>query len=243
MTDSNAEIKKNLAYAYRINAHLGLDDHTYTHLSSRSAEGDSFYIYPFGLRFEEVTPDTLLKVDFDGHVLEGEEEQYNKTGFVIHGNIYKARQDINSIFHTHTESTAAVSAMTQRLMMTSQWALHFYGKVAYHDYDSLALNHEQGDQLVNDLSDKYVMLMCNHGALMCGRTVHEAMFYTYHLEKACRTQCAALAAGADNLTVPSKEICERTVQDIHGFEGDLGIRDWKAWVRKMRREGSDFEPK
>jgi ribulose-5-phosphate 4-epimerase/fuculose-1-phosphate aldolase len=237
MTDKNAEIKKNLAYAYRINSYLGLDDHTYTHLSSRSAEGDSFYIYPFGLRFEEVTPDTLLKVDFDGQVLEGKEEQYNKTGYVIHGNIYKAREDINSIFHTHTPATAAVSAMKQQLMWTSQWALHFYGKVAYHDYDSLALNHDQGDQLVEDLGDKYVMLMCNHGALMCGRTVHEAMFYTYHLEQACKTQCLALAAGKENLIEPAKEICEKTVQDIHGFEKDIGMRDWKAWTKLIDRKG------
>ena len=84
----NILVRKNLALAYNIMAHLGLDDHTYTHLSSRSTEGDSFYIYPFGLRYEEVTPDCLMKVRFDGTVLEGEEYQYNKTGYVIHGALY-----------------------------------------------------------------------------------------------------------------------------------------------------------
>ena len=47
--------KIDLAYAYRILAHLGLDDHTYTHLSVRAEDPSCFYIYPFGQRFEEVT--------------------------------------------------------------------------------------------------------------------------------------------------------------------------------------------
>ena len=48
-----------------------------------------YYIYPFGLRFEEVTTENLLKVSLDGQNLEGEEYQYNKTGYFIHGSIYK----------------------------------------------------------------------------------------------------------------------------------------------------------
>ena len=54
--------KIDLAYAYRILARLGLDDHTYTHLSVRAADPSCFYIYPFGKRFEEVTAESLLTV-------------------------------------------------------------------------------------------------------------------------------------------------------------------------------------
>jgi ribulose-5-phosphate 4-epimerase/fuculose-1-phosphate aldolase len=63
-------VKANLAYAYQILAKLGLDDHTYTHLSARPREADYYYIYPFGLRFEEVTEDNLLKVSLEGNVIE-----------------------------------------------------------------------------------------------------------------------------------------------------------------------------
>nr|MBP9778816.1 class II aldolase/adducin family protein [Rickettsiaceae bacterium] len=72
-------IKKNLAYAYQILAKLGMDDHTYTHLSARPQGANYYYINPFGLRFEEVTENNLLKVSFDGEIIEGEEFQYNKT--------------------------------------------------------------------------------------------------------------------------------------------------------------------
>ncbi len=43
--------------------------------------------------------------------------------------------------------------------------------------------------LVTDLKQNYVMLLRNHGAITCGKTMHEAMFYTYHLEQVCKTQC------------------------------------------------------
>ncbi len=234
LRDSKINIKDSLANAYKILAFLGLDDHTYTHLSARSEEGDSFYIYPFGLRFSEVTSSNLMKVSFEGKVLEGEEYQYNKTGYIIHGNIYQARPDINAVFHLHTCSNVAVSVCKNGLMPISQWALHFYNKVSYHEYDSLALNSDQGNKLIKDLADNFVMLLRGHGSITTGRTIEEAMFYTYHLEKACETQCKILAMNQEIIT-PSKEICEKAVHDLLSFEKNLGTRDWQAWLRVISK--------
>ncbi len=227
--------KENLAKAYHILSHLGMDDHTYTHLSARPSGADYFYIYPFGLRFEEVTPETLMKISLDGKVLEGQEYQYNKTGYTIHGAIYKSRSDINAIFHTHTIASAAVSSMEAGLMPINQWALHFYDRVSYHDYNSLALDESvHGSQLTSDLGKNFTMLLRNHGSITCGRTIWEAMFYTYHLEKACLAQLAALQTGQP-LVKPSREVALRAVEDILNFEKDLGARDWAAWVRLIER--------
>ena len=41
------DIRTKLAYAYQILGYLDLDDHTYTHLSARAEDGNSYYIYPF----------------------------------------------------------------------------------------------------------------------------------------------------------------------------------------------------
>ena len=152
------QIKKDLAYAYRILAKLGLDDHTYTHLSARPKGAEFYYIFPFGYRFEEVTPESLLKVSLDGKILEGEEYQYNQTGYVIHGSIYKARLELTAIFHLHTIASVAVSVMKDGLLPISQWALHFYDQLAYHEYNSLALEKSKhGRGLIDDLGDKNVV--------------------------------------------------------------------------------------
>lgn len=228
-------IKTNLAHAYQILAKLGMDDHTYTHLSARAEEKNCYYINPFGLRFSEITKDNLLKVTMDGKIIEGQEFQYNKTGYVIHGNIYKARPELNAIFHLHTIASVAVSAMKKGLMPISQWALHFYNQVNYHEYNSLVLDSStQGSNLVDDLGDKNILLLRNHGMITCGKTIHEAMFYCYHLELACKTQVAALSS-REELIIPNKEICEKSNHDLLSFEEDLGARDWQAWVLFVKK--------
>lgn len=230
----NHDTKQNLSCAYQIIAHLKMDDHTYTHLSARSAEHNQYYVYPFGLCFSEVTPDILLKVSLDGEIIEGQEFQYNQTGYIIHGNIYKQRQDVQAIFHLHTPASVAVSAMQDGLLPISQWALHFYQKIAYHDYNSLALDYStHGNDLVKDLAHYNVMLMRNHGMLTCGKTIMEAMFYAYHLEMACRTQVLALQNG-QKLIFPPEAVCKQAVKDLLTFEKNLGERDWHAWVRKIK---------
>ncbi|MBM3469131.1 MAG: hypothetical protein FJX71_06860 [Alphaproteobacteria bacterium] len=227
--------KTNLAYAYRILAHLGLDDHTYAHLSIRSENPSLFHIYPFGLLFEEVTADSLLTVSQVGEIVDGKEKYINQTGYVIHGSIYKARPDIQAIFHIHSPSIIAVSSLKEGLLPINQWALHFYNNVAYHDYNSLALDSStQGKQLMEDLADKYVMLLRHHGSITCGRTIQEALFYTYHLEKACQAQCLTLAMKKE-VILPAPAICDQAVQDLLSFEADLGARDWAAWVRLIDR--------
>ena len=225
------KIKTDLANAYQIVAKLGMDDHTYTHLSARPNGADYYYIYPFGLRFDEVTPSCLLKVSLTGDILEGKEKQYNKTGYVIHGSIYRNRSELNSIFHLHTIATIAVSAMKSGLLPISQWALHFYEGVSYHAYNGHARdNSKHGDPLV--LADKKVMFLRNHGFISCGTTVQEALFYCYHLELACKTQISALSSNAE-LIIPSHDICKQTCKDILSFEKNLGERDWEAWVRLL----------
>ena len=234
MTEHSAFIRGQLAAAYHMFSLLHMDDLTYTHLSARAPDGNSFYIYPFGYLFDEVTASCLLRVDFNGHVLEGSEHQYNKTGYTIHGALYRARSDIHAVFHFHTPASVAVSAHPQGLLPISQWALHFYDRVAYHNYDSLALASAQGHELVQDLGDLNTLIMRHHGILTCGHTLAEAFFYAYHMQKACQTQCLALGQNVPLIPI-APEVCEKTVTELLSFEENLGDRDWHAMLRKLER--------
>ena len=234
-------IRENLAAAYRLIAYFGYDDLTFSHLSARVPGKNAFFIQPFGFLFEEVTASSLLVVDFDGNILEGEEYQYNKTGYVIHGSIYKRRTDINCVFHLHTVNGIAVSAMPEGLLPISQWALHFYDRVAYHSYNSLALStSEHEDPICRDLGNKDIMFLRNHGTLICGRTIHETYIMNNHLENACKTQVAAMSAHSD-LIMPDAATCQKTVADLLAFEKDLGMRDWQALLRMLQRNGIDYQ--
>jgi ribulose-5-phosphate 4-epimerase/fuculose-1-phosphate aldolase len=236
-----ASLRIQLAAAYRLLANAKMDDLTYTHLSARLPGSNAYFIYPFGLLFEEVTASNLLKVSLKGKVLEGQESQYNQTGYVIHGSIYKVRPDINAIFHLHTTAGIAVSAMECGLLPCSQFAFHFYNRISHHAYDSLALDHRrQGDKMAADLGDNKAMLLNNHGTLTCGATIPEAYLYMHFLEQACRVQCAGLI-NAPKLILPDHPICERAARDVRNFEPDFGVRDWTALLRKLDRSDPSYK--
>lgn len=227
------QIRRDLALAYHIFAYLGWDDLTYTHLSARLPGRDAFLIQPFGLFFEEVCPQDLIEVSFDGEVLDQKHQSFNHTGYVIHGSIYKARPDLNASFHLHTIDGVAVSAMEEGLLPISQFALHFYNRVSYHDYGSLSLEfHGQGGKVAADLGQNKAMILRNHGTLTCGETIEEAFLYANFLEKACQAQIKALSTGRP-VVMPSADICEKAARDLREFEPEFGTRDWQAWQRKL----------
>ncbi len=227
-------LRQDLADAYQIISLWGLDDSTYAHISVR-VDSEHFLIMPFGLLFEEVTPASLLLVNMQGEVVEGFESQYNKTGYTIHGSIYQARPDLWSIYHLHTTASIAVASSPKGLLPISQWALHFYQKVAYGVYDSLVLDGKsQGSNLVEELGAHRVMLLRNHGLITAGKTLHEGLFYVHHLEQACKVQ-AFSHEPRQGWILPPHEVCARACSDLLNFEEDLGKRDWDAYIRLLRK--------
>lgn len=236
-TPEYSDIQKDLSHAFQIFAHLELDDLTYTHLSARHPEiNDRFYLNPLGPMFFEITPEMLLEVDFEGKihndVVSSDDLKfaiYNNTGSEIHSAVYKARPDVNCVMHLHTPHAVAVSSMKEGLLPLSQFAFHFYDNIALHDYNGLVL--EGGEVLGEDLGDKSSILLRNHGYITVGKTVQEAFFYAYYLNRACEVQCMAMAATND-VVIPSDAICRKARTQMRNFEHDLGQRDFAALKRK-----------
>ena len=121
-----------LAAAYRLIHRLGLDDSIYTHISARlPGEGHRFLINPYGMRFEEVTPENLVTVDIDGRVLEDPMGLgINPAGFTIHSAIHAARHDAICVLHTHTVAGVAVSCQEEGLLPLNQWSMQCAGRLA-----------------------------------------------------------------------------------------------------------------
>lgn len=236
LSDEN-KTRLDLSLTYRIIAGLKMDDLTYTHLSARNCmTSETFFINPFGLLFEDMTPEKLIELDFKGQALGN--QSYNKTGFRIHGDIYKINPQVNAIIHLHTLAGVAVSALKDGLLPLSQFAFHFYERIGYHPYDGLALDETEGDNLASILKNNpqhVALFLRNHGTIAVGKTLQEAFFYAYYLEQACKTQIAVLSQGKEFVT-PSPSQCRKARDQMRAFETDLGRRDWTALVNKLRKQ-------
>jgi len=76
------QVREELAAAYRLVAHFGMDDSIYTHISARvPGTEDQFLINPFGMLFRDITASSLVKIDLEGRILEDTPYDVNPAGF------------------------------------------------------------------------------------------------------------------------------------------------------------------
>lgn len=189
MTEAEWSQRVNLAACYRLIALFGWDDLVDTHISARVPGPEHYFlINPYGLLFEEITASSLVKVDLNGNQLSKSAHSINPAGFTIHSAIHEAREDAICVLHLHTTDGTAVSSCMDGLLPLNQTAQGVTFDLAYHDYEGVALDHDERPRLQRDLGNKSHMLLRNHGTLTVGRSVASAFERMYHLERACSMQ-------------------------------------------------------
>ncbi len=237
------QIRCELAALYRLVAHFRMTDLIYTHISARVPGPDHhFLINRYGVLFHEMRASDLVKIDLDGNLVEGAPEQsrVNAAGFTIHSAIHMAREDAMVVVHTHTAAGIAVSAQRQGLLPISQHALKFYGHLAYHDYEGIALDLEERDRLVRDLGTRNAMILRNHGLLVCGASPAQAFDNIYYLERACQAQIAAQSGGAE-LVLPPEQVRIHTAAQFNRPREEPGYNlAWEASLRLIENDRPDY---
>src|SRR5215813_12799160 len=108
------QARVDLAACYRLVDKYGMTDLIYNHITARIPGGkDHLLINLYGMLYKEITASSLVKIDVEGAIIWKPDTDYgiNKSGYVIHGAIHKARPDVACVLHTHTRAGIAVSAM------------------------------------------------------------------------------------------------------------------------------------
>jgi ribulose-5-phosphate 4-epimerase/fuculose-1-phosphate aldolase len=230
-------VRVDLAAAYRLIAHFGWDDLILTHNSARvPGKPNHFLINPMGLMFDEITASNLIKIDLDGNQVEPSEYEPNYAGFVIHSAIYLGRPDVACVIHTHTEDVIAVSAQEEGLLPLSQWAMWFYNRLGYHDYEGVSLDLDERQRLQASIGTHPVLVLRNHGLLATGGNVAEAFHRTYLFERAAAAQVKMQAAAASGSKIVMPSIAVRNHQAAQFADSGNaprlgGQREWPALLR------------
>lgn len=235
-------LRVDLAACYRAFVKYGWTDLIFTHLSARAPGYPNHYlINPYGLMFQEINASRLIKVDMQGNVVAGD-YPYNDAGHVIHSAILKARPDVNAVLHSHTRAGMAVSAMDCGLLPITQQANEILNLVCRHPYDVVTDNEEECLKLGQDIGDRWLMIMENHGLLAAGRTVAEAFYYLYTLENACKVQVDVMASGAGMVT-PPQDVVEKLAEygePLKERPGNFVDLSWQAVIRMLDQQDPSF---
>ncbi|MDR5815463.1 MULTISPECIES: class II aldolase/adducin family protein [unclassified Caballeronia] len=232
--ETEADARLHLCALYRLLAHYGLDDTIFTHASAKVPGEEAFLINPYGLRFEEVTPGGLLKVDYAGFSDDPSNHPANAAGYVIHSALLSARPDIGCVVHTHTRSGVALSCLEDGLLPINQFAIEFHDRIGMHEYEGLAFNLDEGERLRRDIAGKVGLILRNHGLLAVGPNIPAAFYLMYYLEQSAQVQMDVLASGRPFVT-PSRALIEKTVsQFTSSFNPEAaGHRMWPSMLRLL----------
>src|SRR6185503_853775 len=243
------EVRVDLAACYRLVDHYGMTDLHLNHISARvPGHDDHFLINPFGMMYEEFTASSLIKIDLDGKIIANTTDYgINLAGYVIHSAIHAARHDVACVLHTHTNAGMAVSTLKCGLLPLTQTAMR-WARVAYHDFEGVAVELDERQRLVADLGDAEVMILRNHGLLSVGQTIGQAFNSIYRLERACQTQLLALACNSEIAMPPQHVIAKSNAQlkvqpspDAKGRNRPHGSLEWPALKRMLDRRDTSYK--
>ncbi len=172
-------------------------------VSGRDPKTGLVVIKPSGIRYEELTPESMVVVDLDGKVVEGEHKPSSDT--FAHVYVYRKRPDINGIVHTHSTFATAWAAVGKPIpVVLTAICDEFGGPIPVAGYAKVG-GDEIGKAIVSSIGDSLAVLMKNHGVFTIGKTPEEAVKAAVTVEDVARTVFYALQLGQPD-EIPQEEV-------------------------------------
>jgi L-fuculose-phosphate aldolase len=174
--------KKRIIEVSRELQELGLLVRTWGNISCRIDE-ESFFITPSGIKYEDLTPDMIVKVSindlsFEGDIIPSSEK-------AVHAVIYKDRQDVEFIVHTHQVFASCAGTLGFRKISTYYDDEDIVIPVAAYALPGTDKLAENVGRTIKKYPDTKGIIMANHGTLCFGKDSKEAVFEAEKMEVAC----------------------------------------------------------
>ena len=225
---------EDLVAANRILAQEGIVD-AYGHVSIRHPGNPNRYLMSRALAPVLVTVQDIIEYDLDSKPVDDKGRGSVNERF-IHGEIYKARRDVNAVIHTHSPTVVPFSVTQVPLRPVFHTASFLWVGVPVWDIRDagdpaspgmLVRNGRLGQSLATTLGDKPVVLMRGHGNVVVGPNVQIAVRRAIYTEVNARLQATAIALGG-----PINFISAEEGAAIPQMPVDRD-RAWDLWKRKV----------
>ncbi|MFD4603030.1 class II aldolase/adducin family protein [Streptomyces sp. NPDC058464] len=191
--------------ASRALAAAGLTDMVWGHAAVRDPDSNGVWMKAAGWGFEEISAERVLLVSRAGDVLRGEGKRHIE--YPIHTEIIARRPDVGCVVHTHAPALSAFASLDVPLRPISHDGVVFCEPQLprFTVTGALIATQELGAALAETLGDAPACLMPQHGAVTAGPDAATAVMYAVLLERACRTQLMAMAAGGPKVWSDAEE--------------------------------------
>jgi HCOMODA/2-hydroxy-3-carboxy-muconic semialdehyde decarboxylase len=234
------QAREQLARANRMIANEGVLD-AFGHVTLRHPTDPGRYLMSVSRAPELVQPDDIHEFTLDSQIIKPIEQRlYGER--VIHGEIYKARPEVNAVCHHHAPSILPFCISGMELKPVYHLGATLGEKVPFWDSRDdfgdttlIVAKPEEGASLARALADNWIVLMRRHGAAVAGQTLEELVFRTIYTARNAALQIQAHTLG----NVSPLTAIETELAGEYNLRVSPITRAWEYWsVRLDKAEGN-----
>jgi ribulose-5-phosphate 4-epimerase/fuculose-1-phosphate aldolase len=198
---------EDLALSYRILTDRNIMDGL-GHVSIRHPTNPNHYLISQNRATGLVTPADIIELDLDSRPVNPNARTYNEVG--IHAEIYKVRPDVNAVVHHHAPGTVSWGMGKIPMMPMNQSSRWMLDGVPFFDYRDINIPGDRGWEETNlihtaargalvarTLGASPALLLVNHGAVVVGSSIYEAVGRSIYMEINTEVQTAAMLRGGE----------------------------------------------
>ncbi len=211
-----------VAATCRALAVYGLGSEIGGHVSVRDPGQDAYWINALDRTFEEMTPADVVQLDFDGNQLQG--DRIVSLGADFHEGIYRHRDDVSAIVHSHGPWITALCALGRPVLPWHNLSTFFAG-------DECVMSEDDSfEAIAPSLGSASTILIPYHGAITVSDSLPRAAALHVTLEYAAELDVRITPTGAQPMP---PEMVER-MKELVTKAGYLD-HTYALMLRKARR--------
>lgn len=174
-------------------------------VSVRNANKEELFITPSFNQYETLKRDEIVLLNFDGTPLSA--GKLPSTEAKMHIAIYKSRPKVQAVIHTHSTFATMLSIVQKDIpIIMEEMYIFLGGSINVSDFGK-AHTEEIGEVALNALGIKNAALLANHGVIVCGKSLDQAVKFAELVEKLAKIYWGALQIGEPKIV--SEEHLER----------------------------------
>lgn len=222
-TDPDDVLKEDLVTAYKILVNEGILD-SFGHVTARSAKNPNVFLMPRAMPPALVTKDDVLEVNVaDSQPIDPKGRRVNGERY-IHGEVYKARPDVQAIIHSHSQAVIPLSLTEFKMKPVVAQAgflpletpnFEIRNARAADDRGMQVTDSHRGAELAKTLGPNPVVLMRGHGETVVGHSIKQAVVYAAYVEINARMQMQAMLLSHEPVTMNEPELFTEDEFDIN----------------------------
>jgi L-fuculose-phosphate aldolase len=168
--------------------------------------GDGFLVTPSGMAVEDMTPASMVQMQFDGSYEQtlvepkpSDKPKIPSSEWRFHRDILLARHEINAVVHTHSMFATTLACLHKDIP-----PFHYMIALTGGDTIRCAPYALFGSQMLSDnalmaLIDRKACLLANHGMIALGCDLDEALSVTIEVENLCEQYWRACQIGEPHI--------------------------------------------